>query len=219
MRLSLLFLLFFYLNCFSQTKVQVSLIDCRNNEEVAYSDIILYKDSQLVAKIPWSSFDTHFLHLDSGNYAIEYTSIIGTKEKHHFQLGDKEKRKIIICIDEYEIDAKKTMIDCLARGNSYTIDFTSQGCFHTKTHKIEISRNNDGYFLQMDSIRLRLTKRRIDSIRKFEIELLNGTFDGNCTDIHFYTINAFGFQIRKLDDTCKWNGMSNLFDALNIAYE
>lgn len=105
------------------------------------------------------------------------------------------------------------IIDLLQDGESYTIQTTSLGCFHSCKETFEISREADVYRVQCGEITRDLTAEKVDEIRGFEMKLrsLSG---GLCTTKDTYILTYGSTEIRVTDDSCMFNGVHKLMRML-----
>jgi hypothetical protein len=101
------------------------------------------------------------------------------------------------------------LIDQLEVNESYTVFVKSSGCFNYSLDSFEIKRLKDHYTITLDTRQKTLTAGDIDSIRKFERELLTVNERG-CTTTETYYVYFRNQHWSYRDGSCAWWGFSNL---------
>jgi len=105
------------------------------------------------------------------------------------------------------------LIDLLQDGESYTINTTSLGCFHSCKESFKISRKANDYTVECNGIIKVLSESTVAEIRDFEIKLQNLT-NGLCTTKDTYELVYGSTVIRVTDDSCMFNGGHKLMRIL-----
>lgn len=185
-----------------------------NSLKISNSDSIIYKINTLEK---FKFRDTIKIDkLPKGNYTLEYYDIIGNLIQKKIKLNNFNELKITTDNIDINKNKNKTFIKSLKPNNSYTIKMKG-GCVASYHGYYKIMRVNNDYFFESYGIKKRiLNKKEIRNINKFEAELLTIKNKGFCAGTGrktFTILTNTSMQIR--DNTCNWNGWSNLFQSLN----
>jgi len=204
---------------FSQSILQVNIKDCREENGYKYlNEFNVFRNDSLIAtcRSPHES-KQKLKKLEFGSYRIEYFSIFHTKESISFELTEMKEYSIDLCVNHMTYDPyfAKPIIDKLKSQESYSIDITSLGCFHSAKDRIIIKRIKDEYRLTLGEKEKLLGDEEIEIIRRFEEELYHMESFG-CTTVDTYVLKFNGSEIKISDGSCDWNGAFYLKRDLNL---
>lgn len=224
----ILFILFAF-NAYSQEKASIRFFpsDCREEkspEEKYYKYAWWTKEvtiknnsgySETVVKKHGENLEVK--NLEKGNYTIIYESMFAKVIEMPFNVEEYKKYEVDLCtnIIDYSKEAFKPRISQLKNNEAFTINFYSQGCFHSDEKVLTISRKRKKYLLEYEGNLKQLSKEEIKMIEHFEIELTYAT-KGGCTTSETYHIQFKNKDDYYHDGTCKWNGLYYLMKNLRI---
>ena len=156
--------------------------------------------------------------LSFGKYSVKFKSIYERQEIIEFEVNSKAQ-EIQLCIDklDYDLTNNSLLIDQLKPNEKLKIDFFTFGCFHSEETGLEIIRTKDQYLVKRDESEIVLSANQIKLIREFEIELRQVP-TGYCTTSDTYNLTIVGSpeNMELIDESCAWNGFSNLLVKLGL---
>ncbi len=156
--------------------------------------------------------------LSFGKYSVKFNSIYERLEIVEFEVNSKTQ-EIELCIDkiDYDLANNNLFIDQLKPNEKLKIGFFTFGCFHSEELGLEIIRKEDQYLAKLDKTEIVLSTNQIKLIREFEIELRQVP-TGYCTttDTYNLTILDSSENMELIDESCEWNGFSNLLVKLGL---
>lgn len=222
----ILFVLF-TLNAYSQEKASIRFFpsDCRQKTEFGHykyapwtKKVTIKNNSgynETVVKKHGENLEVR--NLEKGNYTIIYESMFAKVIEMPFNVEEYKKYEVDLCtnIIDYSKEPFKPRISQLKNNEAFTINFYSQGCFHSDEKVLTISRKRKKYFLEYEGNLKQLSKEKIKMIEHFEIELTYAQ-EGGCTTTQTYHIQFRSKKDIYHDGTCSWNGLYNLIENLGI---
>jgi hypothetical protein len=141
-------------------------------------------------------------------------------------LTEQATNSVIVCPDKLLTYPQNTLTK-LQDKDTISIDFHSQGCFHTDVLKLTITKENDKFIARLYSVYWYYVKKKrkttiqykdgailkiaimtnqnIQDFTRFENEL-NYAREGGCTSTDWYDIKSKYLNIKKTDGTCSWDG-------------
>ena len=148
---------------------------------------------------------------------MEYIDIIGNKIFKTIKVKENLKQ-IQILTDSIDTGKYENQIPFsnLKNNDNYSIEMKG-GCVASFHGNYKISRIENIYYFESIGIKKRKLKQsEIDAVKKFESELLtiNGRDICSSTGRKTFKINSDNPK-QIIDNTCNWNGWSNLFSVLN----
>ena len=202
--------------------IQVNIEDSRTEYGSAtVRELKIYRNDSLIRIINPVQRDRHVIeNLKWGNYRIEYKSIFKKPESVYVKIRKGKKYYVNLFVDyiNHELETYNPIINRLQDGESYSIDFSSHGCFHYSTEKMKIRRESDKYFVEYKDKEKMLNDEDIEAIQHFEIELNYMNYSG-CTTKDTYTIfHRTGF-VMVFDGSCRWRGLYYLKKKLKLIEE
>ncbi len=201
------------------SSIQVNIKDSRSERSSAsVRELKLYRNDSLIRIINPVQRNRHVIDsLRSGNYRIEYTSIFNKTEGVHVKIKKGKKYYVDLFVDyiNHELETYNPIINRLQDGESFSIDFSSRGCFHYSTEEMKIRRESDKYFVEYKDKEKILSKDDVEAIRHFEIEL-NYMNSSGCTTTDTYTIFHRAGLVMIFDGSCRWRGLYYLKKKLNL---
>ena len=212
---------FFLENPKAQTTLDIFIDNCQKEGGFPYlQELKIYKDQELVKTLN-PGFDglQTLPNLPYGSYVLKYQSIFGKTEQVSIQLSEEKQYELTICTDylDYTATTYLAIIDQLQEGENYTINFASQGCFHSYDRNIVIYKKDKQYYLQYKKEKRKLNKKEIDALRNFEIELYYiQDANGGCTTTDSYTLTYQGTTRTAKDRGCAWSGFYTLLKQLAL---
>lgn len=206
-------------NGFSQNTLFINFEYCNNSENKyeLWNNYRIIKNDTIITEHKESC-----LKLLDGKYQIEYKTYFGWKKTNSFLLVNNINFIIDICIDRLEndtIDYYNLFIDSLKNGQSITITHNYSGCFNSGGEKIIITRIKDNYIVEFNKQKKKLKKKEIESIKKYEMELINlNTNEENVMCPAFsQNIIEFGTHKYEYSENCpKWRGFDVLKTELKL---
>jgi len=152
-----------------------------------------------------------------GTYTLEYIDIIGNKIFKTIKVKENLKQ-IQILTDSIDTGKYENQIPFsnLKNNDNYSIEMKG-GCVASFHGNYKICRIENIYYFETIGIKKRKLKQsEIDAVKKFESELLtiNGKDICLSTGRRTFKINSDNPK-QIIDNTCNWNGWSNLFSVLN----
>jgi hypothetical protein len=203
----------------AQSTLQVNIKDCRQESSFEYlSEFKIYKNDTLFKTIePKHESKQIIKNLAFGKYKIEYKTMFEKTENINIEISEKKKYSVDLCLNyiDYDSESYKPFIDLLKNGEEYSIQVSSQGCFHSTDEKIIITRKVDKYYLNYGATNKLLNNADIKAIRKFEIEL-NYMESFGCTTSDTYVVKYKKKEVKISDGSCSWNGDYYLKKKLNL---
>ena len=225
-----LIILFLTFNVYSQEKASMRFFpsDCRekSSPEAKYyryawwTKEVKIKNSsghsETIGKKPGENLEVK--NLEKGAYTIIFENMFSQIVEIPFKVEEYKKYEVDLCtnIIDYSKEPFKPRINQLKKGEHFTINFTSQGCFHSDEKELIISRKRKKYFLEYEGKSKRLSKKEIKLIEHFEIELLF-VKDDFCTTSESYNIQFKDKNDFYNDGSCKWKGFYYLMKNLGIS--
>jgi len=207
---------------YAQSTLQINIKDCRDEYDYGYlSEFKVYRNDILIKTIEPKHENYQTLkELEYGDYRIEYKTMFQKTENVKIKLTEKKKYNVALCLNfiNYQLESYKSFIDQLENGEKYSIEVSSQGCFHSSDEIIIIKRKEDKYYAFFKKTKKLLKKEDIETIRSFEIEL-NYMESFGCTSTDSYTLKYKGEMIEISDGSCSWSGYYYLKKKLNIKKE
>jgi hypothetical protein len=153
-----------------------------------------------------------------GEYELEYLDIIGNKVSKSIEVKRGKPNVFKILTDS--IDSRKFENEIpfsnLNDNSFYTVE-KNGGCVVSLYGFYKISRIGSIYYIESSNLeKKKLSQKDIIAIIKFESELfaINGKEICSSTGRNIFTITT-DKVVSITDDTCNWNGWSNLFFKLN----
>ncbi|MDP5170497.1 MAG: hypothetical protein NWR72_09635 [Bacteroidia bacterium] len=208
--------------CNAQSTLQVDIKDCRQESSFEYlSEFKVFRNDSLIKTIePKHESNQTLKDLEYGKYRIEYKTMFSKTESVNIELTEKKKYTIDLCLNylDHESDLYQPFIDRLENGESYSIQVSSQGCFHSSNETITIKRKSDKFYLTFQGKDRLLDNKEIRAIRYFEIEL-NYMESYGCTTTDTYVLKYKSKEVKISDGSCDWNGDYYLKKELNLTEE
>lgn len=124
-------------------------------------------------------------------------------------------RLINSLVAEVIVTSDAPLIDLLQDGESYTIQTTSLGCFHSCKETFEIKQEARIYSVQCGDVSKTLTTITVNQIHDFEMKLQNLS-GGLCTTKDSYILSFGSTEIHIIDDSCMFNGGHKLMRILGF---
>ena len=220
----IIFSLLFLISCKNETKT-LNIVLTKNEKKdsasirfnslsISNSDSIYYKVNNLDN---FKFQDTIKIDkLPIGNYKLEYFDLLGNQVTKKISLNENIELRIVADSISTEKFENQIPFTYLKNNDSYSVEMKG-GCVASFHGNYKISRIENIYYFESISIKKRkLEQSEIVAIKKFESELLaiNGKNVCISTGRKTFKINS---DIPKVivDNTCNWNGWSNLFSVLN----
>ncbi|EEI93602.1 hypothetical protein HMPREF0765_0754 [Sphingobacterium spiritivorum ATCC 33300] len=108
----------------------------------------------------------------------------------------------------------------MQEGDRIKLRVVSSGCFQYSIYEIQIIKNKAAYQVQYGDHKKDLTTKQWRSLMKFERELsLLKNNTGSCTNVDTYILSAKGRAFIIKDSSCRWGGIQNLLEALQLSSE
>jgi len=206
----------------AQCVLQINIADCRQEKTIEYiPELKIFRNDVLIKTVKPSYDDKQVLkNLEFGKYSVEYETIFSKKESKQVEISEKGRYNIDLCLNylDYESDPYEPIIDRLEDGESYSIQISSVGCFHSSAESYIIDRKSDKYYLNYLDKTKRLNKDAVKAIRNFELEL-NYMDTFGCTSSDTYTLVYKQHKVKITDGSCDWNGIYFLRLQLKLAEE
>ncbi|KOY87301.1 hypothetical protein AD998_15110 [bacterium 336/3] len=178
---NIILICFLTLLCFqtnAQNKAELTIViqECHRDSAFTYvSELKIYKNNTyymtLTSELRGISME--FLKdLEFGTYTFMYKTFIGKENTITLNITKAEMYFLTICADfiDYSKEKYKPIIDQLGENDSYSICFSSVGCYHSFKKFIIIKRENDKYSIVWGDKSKELTTQDIENIRRFEVE-------------------------------------------------
>ncbi len=231
-----LILLLFCVVSFGQKATTIILTtgDCRTKEAYSWygaDTVIFYKlpeDTIAFKIIPrhYRKFPIKIENVITSNYKLVYKNNFNQLVVKQILLIDQKTNSIIICPDTL-VEYQQNTLSKLQDKDTISINFHSQGCFHTTVSKILIRREvnnyvaklydvNGNYFTKKRKTKFQirgdsllksviLTNKNIQDFIRFENEL-NFVTGGGCTTRDWYDIKGKYLNVKVGDGGCRWEG-------------
>ncbi|MBO9203356.1 MULTISPECIES: hypothetical protein [Niastella] len=247
MKLILQILLSFYsLVSFGQTQetttIKLSTGDCRRSEAYSWrvaDTIKFYKlpEDTLVYKIIPRQYRQRPIKIENaypGNYKLTYKNLYDQEVIEQIILTNQSTNSIVICPDKLLAYPQNTLAK-LQDKDLISINFHTQGCFHSGFQKLIIIKESDKFVARLYSLSWEYVKKRgktvmkygdstllkatimtsqnIQDLIRFENEL-NYAKDDGCTTTDWYDFKSKYLNIKKTDGTCSWLGFYYLKKSL-----
>lgn len=223
-RLLIIFTSIFLISCKEETK-KLNIVLTKNEKtdstsnrfnslSLAKSDSLFYKINNITN---FKFQDTIVIdNLPIGEYKLEYVDIIGNLITKPINLKNTTEIKIVADSNDIKKFENKTPITNLKKNNYYTIKMKG-GCVASFHGYYKINRIENNYYIETFNIKKKIiTKSEFNAIKKFESELF--TIDGKniCSSTGKMTFEIITDNTKIItDNTCNWNGWSNLYLNLN----
>jgi hypothetical protein len=152
-----------------------------------------------------------------GDYKLEYIDIVGNKILKSIKINENHN-EIKILTDSINTEKFKNQIPFInLKNNDYYSVEMKGGCVASFHGNYKVSLTNNIYYFESIGIKKRiLNQSEIIAIKKFESELLAIQGKDICLSTGRKTFQIKGKVSKKIiDNTCNWNGWSNLFSYLN----
>ncbi|MCU0438868.1 MAG: hypothetical protein MUC49_13290 [Raineya sp.] len=175
--ISFLILLCFQTNAQNKAELTIVIQECHRDSALTYlSELKILKNNTYYTTLTSElrGIDMEFLKdLEFGTYTFVYKTFIGKENTITLNITKAEMYILTICADfiDYSKEKYKPIIDQLGENDSYSIIFSSNGCYHSFTTSIIIKRENNRYLIVWGDKSKELSKQDIENIRRFEIEL------------------------------------------------
>ena len=224
------------------TTIKLSTGDCRRNEPYSWhgaDTIAFYRlpEDTLVYKIiprQYRQWPIKIENAQTGNYRLIYKNNFGQEVTEQILLSEQASNSVVICPDKLLKYPQNTLAR-LQDKDTISINYHSQGCFHTESLKLTITKESDRFIARLystswlyikkkgkitrqyrDGISLRtvtMTSQNIQEFIRFENEI-NYVRDGGCTTTDQYDIRSNYLNTKKTDGTCNWDGFYHLKKSL-----
>lgn len=168
----------------------------------------------------FNSPDTlRFSNLPDGEYELAYSDMIGDRIKRKISLKNSESKAVKIVFDSISLDKfyPKIPFNHLKDNESYRLEGKG-GCVATMYCGYTIEKQKGNYYFKNVNISKKLLKsEEIKAIKRFESELLAIENKDICmsTGRMTYKIIQNNVEHSIVDNTCNWNGWSNLMSKLS----
>jgi len=247
MKLILQISLFFYpLVSFGQTQetttIKLSTGDCRTSEAYSWhgaDTVKFYKlpEDTIVYKIlprQYRQWPINIENAYAGNYRLTYKNSYDQEVIEQVIVTKQSTNSIVICPDKLLAYPQNTLVK-LQDKELISVNFHSQGCFHTSLQKLIIIKESDKFVARLYSVSWKYVKKRkktvikygdstllkatimtsqnIQDFIRFENEL-NYAKDDGCTTTDWYNFKSKYVNINKTDGTCTWLGFYYLKKSL-----
>lgn len=223
------------------TTIHLSTGDCRSSEAYSWrvDTVSFYQlpDSTnilTVVPIQYNQFPIELNDIPVSAYRVTFKNNFGQLVVKQIQLANQKINTIILCPDAL-LEYSQNTLSKLQDSDTISINFHSQGCFHTTVSKMIIGKQKDNYFARLyhvdwdyvthkkkttlkilgDSLlqTVTLTPQHIQDFTRFENEL-NFVTKGGCTTIDRYEVQSKFFHNKVIDGSCSWHGYHFLRKAL-----
>ncbi len=206
------------MTCNAQSTLEVNIKKCKTDEPAHLFGFKLFRNDSLIKVITTGIESKHILKdLKYGSYKIEYVSMFKKTEYTTIELSKRKTYTVDLCIDDinYESEAYQPLINQLNEGEHYSINITTEGCYHRSEQELTIRKASGQYYMTYNGKDKLLSKDDIKAIEHFEIEL-NYMEPYGCTSVDYYVLKYNNREVRINDGSCSWNGLSNLKQKLNL---
>lgn len=237
--------LFFSVTCFGQerkaTTIKLSTGDCRTNEAYSWrvDTVLFYKlpeDTIMLRVIPsqYRQYPIKLENIPVSEYKLTYKNNFNQSVVKQIKLADQNINSITLCPDSLLDYSQNTLLK-LQEKDTISINFHSQGCFHTTLSKILFSKQDDKYLARLYAVNwvyatkkkkttmqtrgdsliktVSMTKQNIQDFIRFENEI-NFVNESGCTTTDWYAIKSKYLNIKATDGSCSWNGFYYLRKSL-----
>lgn len=223
------------------TTIHLSTGDCRSNEAYSWRvDTVSFdklpEGTNMLKVVPrqHNQFPIKLKNFPVSAYRVTFKNNFGQLLVKQIQLEDQEINSITLCPDSL-LDYSQNTLSKLRDRDTISINFHSQGCFHTTVSKMVIGKHKDDYFAKLyhvdwdyvthkkkttvkflgDSLlqTVTLTPQHIQAFIRFENEL-NLVTKGGCTTTDWYEVQSKFLQKKAIDGSCCWRGYHFLQKAL-----
>ena len=205
-------------------EIKFSRVDSTNTEAVTIYDLeIKNSDSVFFYKPRYHYAAESRLKFDSlpdGKYEVKFLDILNKRKVRKFSLKEDENKIVEIAFDSIDIQKfiDKAPISNLNNGEYYRVE-RKGGSIATGYGYYLITKKNDSFYIDSPyRSRKTLTKDQIETVAKFEAELLaiNGANVCMSTGRMHYNIINNGKVIEITDNTCNWSGWRTLMSQIPI---
>ncbi len=158
-------------------------------------------------------------NLSFGNYVVQYKSIYNRLESLKFTIDKIQKKEVTLCVDKFDYSTNKNLllIDQMKVNDVLNIVFETTGCFHSSESELKIKKNVSGFLMLFKEEEMKLSHKQFQLLREFEIELRSNHSSGCSTSDRYSMFNERSYDEYAIqDNSCQWNGFSNLFELLKI---
>lgn len=240
-----IFLILFSFAAWGQTQkyttIHLSTGDCRSNEAYFWrvDTVSFYKlpeSTNMLKVIPrqYNQFPIKLKNIPVSAYRVTFKNNFGQLVVKQIQLVDHEINVIILCPDSL-LEYSQNTLSKLQDSDTISINFHSQGCFHTTVSKMVIGKQKDNYFAKLYHVdwdyvthkkkttmkffgdtllqTVTLTPQHIQDFIRFENEL-NFVTKGGCTTTDRYEVQSKFLHKKVIDGSCSWRGYLFLRKAL-----
>jgi hypothetical protein len=199
--------------------LDVYIRDCRikDAKEVDLYEFNVYKNDVLLKTIHPDRDSKTVPVKELGTYRIEYKTLFGMTENVFVDVTKNKIYIVELCIDYFNYAAEPyvPIISQLQSGETYTIEMSSQGCFHHSDDTIVIANRSGEFYILFGSVESKLSERDIETIKHFEMEL-NHMESSGCTTEVAYVLVYNNKKKRITDGSCTWSGGHYLKCKLNL---
>ena len=203
----------------AQSILQINIKDCRQENSFEYlSDFKVFRGDTLIKNVEPKYDSSQILKdLKYGKYRIEYKTMFNKTENVNIELIDRKKYSIDLCLNflDHESDSYQPFITRLENGDSYSIQVSSQGCFHSSKEVITVKRKSNKYYLTFKEEEKLLDTSEIKAIKNFEKEL-NYMKSYGCTTTDTYILKYKSQEVKISDGSCSWKGYYYLKKELKL---
>lgn len=223
--LSIILLITLFLGCKekrSNLNIVFSKIEKEDSTSISLNGLFLKNSDSTLFKLqrPNKINFKDTIKIDSvpiGIYKLEYVDIIGNKISKSIKINENHN-EIKILTDSINTEKFKNQIPFvnLKNNDSYSVEMKG-GCVASFHGNYKISRTKNLYYFESIGIKKRkLNQSEIIALKKFESELLAINGKDICSSTGRKTFQIKGNISKEIiDNTCNWNGWSNLFTFLN----
>ena len=202
-------LIFFSNLANGKAKMIISIQDCRNSQLEYLSELKVLKDGKIFKILnPKYENQQSLKNLELGTYSLVYKSLFEKETTQIVKITEYISYKVELCTNfiDYEKETYKPIINQLKENDSYKVEMSSQGCFHSEKDSFTITRKSqDDYYIHWSDKSKKLSEKDIESIEHFEIEL-NYMNRFGCTTVDTYSVVYNGNSNLILDGSSGWDG-------------
>jgi hypothetical protein len=230
--------LLFSVACIGQTQktttIKLATGDSRTNQAYSWhgaDTIIFYKlpeDTIVFKVIPrqYRQFPIKLENIPIAEYRLAYKNNYKQLVNKQIELTDQESNSITLYPDSLLEYSQNTLAKFQDK-DIISINFHSQGCFHTTLLKIIITKEGENFAAKLCNVSwyyakkkgkttmqyrgdstlqtVTLTNKNLQDFIRFENEI-NFAYDGGCTTTDWYDIKSKYLNIKKTDGSCSWDG-------------
>lgn len=231
---------FCFNNCLSQkqnlTELKLFVYDCRNTNNSVYINDTIYFSSttnnlnayKLIPK-QFSQNMFKLVNIPVEDYLISFKNKFNQEISKRIKLKKENVNEVRICLDSLLNYPQNTLVN-LKTNDTLIINYTSSGCFHSNSSKVEIIKLKENYCAKLYKGKygsnkysllktIILSKENLKCYLRFENEI-NFVNDGGCTTVDEYKIKSKYINKMLIDETCNWNGFiylcKNIFGDIKL---